>query len=290
MAHPCSQQFLAPEKLRGVGGILLNRDGRRFVDELSTRNRVTKARRRAQTRAHVHCRRAATKRLACLMGAYHSSCMSFASTSVRWQIWNGGQTNGAKTSASHGMRGAPGLMASVPTPPSMSPLAQNITAQPLSQAWLLLGSSAAAQFGPALGFYLSKSLFTKHDSLAAAAAHMGVPADTLAAEVQAYNAAAAAGADQFGKTVFPTTIEPAEPVHAALITPVVHYTMVGGRVRLLLASSCHVLTSSGCCCELDTPLLLGADACWCVCYEHGLPGHALIEAPVERLLPAGDLL
>lgn len=45
--HPTSTphpppQFLAPEKLRGVGGILLNRKGRRFVDELSTRDRVTK--------------------------------------------------------------------------------------------------------------------------------------------------------------------------------------------------------------------------------------------------------
>lgn len=34
-------QFLAPEKLRGVGGILLNAEGRRFVDELTTRDKVT---------------------------------------------------------------------------------------------------------------------------------------------------------------------------------------------------------------------------------------------------------
>lgn len=30
-------KFLAPEALRGAGGILLNQDGDRFVDELSTR-------------------------------------------------------------------------------------------------------------------------------------------------------------------------------------------------------------------------------------------------------------
>ncbi len=119
------------------------------------------------------------------------------------------------------LRGLPRRL--VPPPP------QNITAQPQSQAWLLLGSSAAAQFGPALGFYLSKGLFTKHDSLAAAAAHIGAPAEVLAAEVESYNAAAAAGGDQFGKSVFPAAIEPGEPVHVALITPVVHYTMVGGR-------------------------------------------------------------
>ena len=41
---PACPQFLAPEKLRGVGGILLNSEGKRFVDELSTRDRVTQAR------------------------------------------------------------------------------------------------------------------------------------------------------------------------------------------------------------------------------------------------------
>lgn len=36
-------QFLAPEKLRGVGGVLLSRQtGRRFVNELSTRDVVAK--------------------------------------------------------------------------------------------------------------------------------------------------------------------------------------------------------------------------------------------------------
>lgn len=36
----CRLQFLAPEKLRGVGGILLNAEGRRFVDELTTRDKA----------------------------------------------------------------------------------------------------------------------------------------------------------------------------------------------------------------------------------------------------------
>jgi hypothetical protein len=38
-------QFLAPEKLRGVGGILLRKqDGRRLVNELATRDVVAKVR------------------------------------------------------------------------------------------------------------------------------------------------------------------------------------------------------------------------------------------------------
>jgi len=37
------RKFLAPEALRGSGGILLNHDGKRFVDELGLRDHVTKA-------------------------------------------------------------------------------------------------------------------------------------------------------------------------------------------------------------------------------------------------------
>eukprot|EP00882_Tetradesmus_deserticola_P008144 GHRQ01008580.1.p2 GENE.GHRQ01008580.1~~GHRQ01008580.1.p2 ORF type:complete len:189 (+),score=60.81 GHRQ01008580.1:856-1422(+) len=36
-------KWLAPEKLRGCGAILLNSSGRRFVDELATRDEVTAA-------------------------------------------------------------------------------------------------------------------------------------------------------------------------------------------------------------------------------------------------------
>ena len=34
-------KFLAPEKLRGVGGVLLSPEGRRYVNELATRDVVT---------------------------------------------------------------------------------------------------------------------------------------------------------------------------------------------------------------------------------------------------------
>ena len=38
---PPPLQFLAPEKLRGAGGILLNAEGKRFVNELGRRDYVT---------------------------------------------------------------------------------------------------------------------------------------------------------------------------------------------------------------------------------------------------------
>ncbi|KAI3438218.1 hypothetical protein D9Q98_000655 [Chlorella vulgaris] len=152
-------KFLAPEKLRGVGGILLTSQGRRFVNELTTRDKAAAA----------------------------------------------------------------------------------ILQQPGRRAFLLLGAEAAQQFGPALGFYLSKHLVTKHDDLAAAASQMGVDPQVLAAEVEAYNAAAAAGRDAFGKTVFPSRVDPQAAVHVALITPVVHYTMGG----VAMDSDARALDASG---------------------------------------------
>lgn len=118
------------------------------------------------------------------------------------------------------------------SPPTIRPVAQAIQQQAGQQAFLVLGAESAAQFGPAIGFYLSKSLFTKHQGVAAAAEAMGAPADVVAAELQAYNAAAeAGGGDAFGKAVFPAKVDPEGEVYVARITPVVHYTMVRGFMR-----------------------------------------------------------
>lgn len=183
-----------------MGGILLNLEGRRFVDELTTRDKCTQVGGRSLGRlggvwnasnVPVHC-----MACACLQAPPRSSIC-------------------CPTTAQH--PAAPAR----PLPP------QAIMEQQERQAFLVLGAAAAQQFGPALGFYLGKQLFVKHDSLAAAATAMGVPEATLVAEIDAYNTAAAAGKDDFGKTVFPTTIDRAGPLHVARITPVVHYTMVG---------------------------------------------------------------
>jgi len=53
----------------------------------------------------------------------------------------------------------------------------------------------------------------------------------------AYEAAATAGIDEFGKTVFPTTLSPGRVVSVMPITPAIHYTMGGllmdGEARVL---------------------------------------------------------
>jgi hypothetical protein len=76
---------------------------------------------------------------------------------------------------------------------------------------------------------------------------MGVDPQVLAAEVEAYNAAAAAGRDAFGKTVFPSGVDPQAAVHVALITPVVHYTMVSA--PRLPAVPPLLPRAAACCCR-----------------------------------------
>uniref|UniRef100_A0A383VWI0 fumarate reductase (NADH) n=1 Tax=Tetradesmus obliquus TaxID=3088 RepID=A0A383VWI0_TETOB len=152
-------KWLAPEKLRGCGAILLNSSGRRFVDELTTRDKVTGA----------------------LMG------------------------------------------------------------QEGRVAWLLLGVAGAAMFGEGtLGFYGSKGLVKKFDTLEAAAQHMGLQPAELQQQLEQYNTAAA-GSDPFGKQFFPTTLDPAGHFWLGQITPVVHYCMGG----LEINDKAQVLSKQG---------------------------------------------
>lgn len=211
LVHCPVLQFLAPEKLRGVGGILLNAEGRRFVDELTTRDKVT------QVSGPVGGALALGKAVAQkIIKSKDHGVVECPFACFIWLVCVVMELSA--------------LMSTQPRPSPLappSPSLQAIMQQHGRQAFLVLGAAAAQQFGPAMGFYVGKQLFVKHDSLAAAATAMGVPEATLAAEVQAYNAAAAASKDAFGKSVFPTTIDAAAPLHVARITPVVHYTMVG---------------------------------------------------------------
>lgn len=105
---------------------------------------------------------------------------------------------------------------------------QAILALPDREAKLVLGSEGAALFGPTMNFYVAKGFFVKVEGGAAGlAAQLGADESVVSQELAAYNAAAAAGSDAFGKTVFPSTLDPSQPLYVARITPVIHYTMVG---------------------------------------------------------------
>lgn len=74
------------------------------------------------------------------------------------------------------------------------------------------------------------SLRVQFDSLAAAAAHMGLDAAVLQQQVGQYNEGAAANSDAHGKQYFPPTIDAAGAVWVGQVTPVVHYCMGGLKI------------------------------------------------------------
>eukprot|EP00752_Nemacystus_decipiens_P001221 g1221.t1 len=163
-------KFLAPESMRGSGGILLDAQGKRFANELTTRSVLTDA-------------------------------IFKAGTPMPGDKKEEGAQDGI----------APTV------------------------AYLVLNEEAADAFGKGvLGFYMSKGLVRRASNAVEAATVMG-HADggkTLTETLEAYTAAAKGEReDDFGKSVFPAKdFSPEEPLHIAIITPAIHYTMGGVRI------------------------------------------------------------
>lgn len=119
---------------------------------------------------------------------------------------------------------------------------QAILEQPERHAFLLVGSSTAASFGAAsLQPYLQRQLISQAASLDQLAADTGMPAEALAAELQAYDQAAVEGRDSFGKTAFPARIHLLQPMYWARVAPVAHYCMGG----LAIDRDARVLDAQG---------------------------------------------
>jgi flavocytochrome c len=110
---------------------------------------------------------------------------------------------------------------------------------------LVLGEDASAAFGlDTLGVYASKGLVTRLDGFAALATHLRTDETALRAEAAAYDdAAATGGADDFGKTVFPSVFgrrgcasdarsgaDSGGSFHVFEVTPALHYCMGGLKI------------------------------------------------------------
>ncbi|KAJ7474209.1 Flavocytochrome c [Mycena latifolia] len=113
---------------------------------------------------------------------------------------------------------------------------------------LILGAAAAAEVGKHCGFYVSKGLMKRYTDGAAFAADMGYSRENLEAMFTSYNAFASGGAaDPLGKVTFRNaSYALGEPLHVAIVTPVVHYTMGGltvdAHARVLAANTAEPIT------------------------------------------------
>ncbi|KAJ7848406.1 Flavocytochrome c, partial [Mycena leptocephala] len=89
---------------------------------------------------------------------------------------------------------------------------------------LVLGERAAAEVKSHCDFYVSKGLMKRYADAAAFAADVGISLESILTTFAGYGAEG----DPFGDAGSASTpYTPTEPLHVAIITPVVHYTMGG---------------------------------------------------------------
>jgi len=196
---------LAAELLRGVGGLMLDRFGRRFADELNTRQAVVNA----------------------------------------------------ELKASEEQRALP--------PPS-----------PARAFAIVLNGKAAAMADRHTTLYSKKGLLTRVKGVSGVAQHFGFEARVVNATFEAYNGAAKAGKDEFGRTVFPAghwPIEEHEDFYVGEVVPVIHYTMGG----IAINPEGQVLDKSG----TPVPRLYAiGEASGGVHGDNRLAGNSLLECTV----------
>jgi len=206
LAAPTAQKkFLAPEALRGCGGILFNSKGERFVNELGLRDEVTH-------KVFQHCQ----------------------------------------------------------------PLKLENNQGPVV-AYLVLNNAALdLYYAPALAFYRSKGFVRTVENATEFARVYGFDGDTrIRQTIQDYATyyQNSPSPDPFGKTTFPTTFSPDEPLHVMIITPAIHYTMGG----LAIDTETHILDET----NRPIPSLFGAgEVTGGVHGKNRLAGNSLLECVV----------
>lgn len=103
---------------------------------------------------------------------------------------------------------------------------------------LVLNGAASNEISWHCKHYVGRKLMKKVNSGAELAKEFGISPSDLQKTFDAYNAAAAAGKDEFGKNVFPNApMKMDDFFHVSMITPVRHYTMGG----LLMSGDAEVM-------------------------------------------------
>ena len=107
---------------------------------------------------------------------------------------------------------------------------------------LVLNEAASNEIAWHCKHYVGRGVMKRYPNAAALAKDMGISPVVLTATFDAYNKAATDGDDLFGRRYFQNTpITATEPLHVAVITPVVHYCMGG----LVISPAGEVLAEKG---------------------------------------------
>lgn len=202
-------KMLCPETIRGCGAIMINSNGCRFANELSTRKALTES----------------------ILS--HGNDYSVRLESGREQ----------------------------------------------KVAFLLLNEEVSELFGTeALTYYIEKGLVTEDVDLSAFCLRYGIAQNALDATMREYCTSAAAGVDRFGKVTFPVkTFRSDQKLFAAIVTPVLHYSM--GGIKIDSSAQVQCIRSDGVREPVDRLFAAGE----CTGGLHGsdrLAGNSLLECVV----------
>ncbi|KAJ6542530.1 Flavocytochrome c [Mycena vulgaris] len=141
---------------------------------------------------------------------------------------------------------------------------------------IVLNAAAAEEARSHCNFYVSKGLMKRYEDAAAFAADVGIPLERIRETFASHTGyAAGVGIDPFAKATFHNaTYALDEPLHVAIVTPVVHYTMGG----LTVDAEARVLSS-----ETATPipgLWAAGEVIGGVHGRNRLAGSSLLEAVI----------
>jgi flavocytochrome c len=191
--------FLAAEALRAYGGLLLDPNGKRFTNELGTRDKVTD------------------------------------------DILKSGKAIDGS----------------------------------LSWAFMVINEFVVDSFGRNLmSFYLGKGFFSKHENAEDFAKSYNLSPHIVLETLSTYNGIVEKkSGDPFGKTLFPTAIDPNEVLYVAKITPSIHYTMGG----LKFDKNGHVINEDN---EVIPGLYAAGEVTGSLHGKNRLAGNSLLETVV----------
>ncbi|KAJ7036952.1 Flavocytochrome c [Mycena alexandri] len=153
---------------------------------------------------------------------------------------------------------------------------------------LVLGARAAGEVKKHCDFYVSKGLMKRYADAAAFAEDVGIPLESILAAFAGYGAVGDPFSSNSSDSVNtpPAPYTATEPLHVAIITPVVHYTMGG----LTVDASARVLSSKPT--NTDTPLPIpglyaAGEVIGGVHGRNRLAGSSLLEAVVFGRIAGG---